>query len=89
MRAYFKSTRALFKQDKHAENRSQGKNQKNPSGKIKNILITDARLSCRTSESGKVFDTNKRRIMSLLQNSVSFAEAMQFLALWATKHAFF
>ena len=33
-------------------------------------------------------DTKSPLRMSLLQNSVSFAEAMQFLALWATKHAF-
>jgi len=29
-----------------------------------------------------------KRKKSLLQNSVSFAEAMQFLTLWATKRAF-
>ena len=32
--------------------------------------------------------TQEPDFMSLLQNSVSFAEAMQFLALRAAKHAF-
>jgi len=62
-RAYFKSTRALFKQDRHAENRSQVKNKKKSPPENKNIAVVDALLRYRTCETGMDFDTNKRRIM--------------------------